>query len=88
MENFIFLCSERVSTKEQSLRKKRHYWKFFCSVLSRIENLLCKSSYSVGMRENTHQKNSEYGPFSRSELFAINIVPTVAVNLLVHNVSK
>ena len=45
------------------------YSEFFLSVFSRIpvENgeILFISSYSVQMWENTEQKNSEYGQFSR-----------------------
>ena len=32
-------------------------------------SVLCISPYSVRMRENTEQKNSEYGHFSRSNYF-------------------
>ena len=31
------------------------------------------SPYLVGMRENTDQKNSEYGQFSRSELYLADV---------------
>ena len=47
-----------------TLRKKRTYSEFFWSVFRRIwtEYLdLLKSPYSVRMRENTDQKNSEFG---------------------------
>ena len=30
-----------------------------------------KSPYSVRMRENTNEKNSEYGHLSRSEIFTV-----------------
>ena len=46
------------------LRKKRTYSEFFWSVFRRIwtEYLdLLKSPFSVRMRENTDQKNSEFG---------------------------
>ena len=46
------------------------YSEFFCSVFSRIRTkcgkILCITPYSVRMRENTDQKNSEYGHFLRS----------------------
>ena len=34
---------------------------------SMVRRLLVGVSYSVQMRENTDQKNSEYGPFSRNK---------------------
>ena len=52
-----------------SLRKKCPYSEFFWSVFSRIRteygDLLCKFPYSVLMRENADQKNSEYGHFTQ-----------------------
>ena len=47
--------------KKLTLRKKCPYSGFFWSVFSR--NI---SPYSVRMRENKNQKNSEYGHFLRS----------------------
>ena len=48
----------------------RPYSEFFWSVFSRIRTeygeIRSKSPYSVRMRENTDQKNPEYGHFSRS----------------------
>ena len=53
-----------------SLRKKCPYSEFFWSVFSRIQTeygeIRSISPYSVRVRENTDQKNSEYGHFSRS----------------------
>ena len=50
-----------------SLRKKCPYSEFFWRVFSRIRNeygeITSISPYSVQMRENTDQKNSEYGLF-------------------------
>ena len=47
------------------MREKCLYSEFFCSVFSRIQteyrDLLSKLPYSAQMRENTNQKNSEYG---------------------------
>ena len=37
--------------------------------LNEYEDLLRKSPFSVQMRENTYQKNSEYGHFLRSDSF-------------------
>ena len=45
-----------------ALRGKCPYLKFFWSVFSHVP-------YSVQMRENTDQKNSEYGYFSRTDAF-------------------
>ena len=56
-----------------SLRKKCPYSELFWSAFSRIWSeygeRLCISSYSVQMRENEDQNNSEYGHFSRSGCF-------------------
>ena len=47
------------------------YSEFFWSIFSRVGSadgdLLYKSSYSVQMRKNTAQENSEYGYFLRSD---------------------
>ena len=49
------------------LREKCPYLEFFSSVFSRIrtqyEEIRCISPYSVRMRENPDEKNSEYGHF-------------------------
>ena len=54
------------------LREKCPYSDFFESVFSHIRKkhgeLWSISPYLVQMRENTDQKNSEYGHFSRSVL--------------------
>ena len=44
-----------------TLHKKSLYWELFWSVFSHIQ-----AEYSVRVRENTDQNNSEYGHFSRS----------------------
>ena len=55
-----------------SLRKKCTYsdlfWSVFSSIRSKYGEIRSISPYSVRMRENTDQKNSEYGHFSRSEI--------------------
>ena len=52
------------------LRKKCPYSEFFWSMFSRIRTecgeILHISPYSVQMRENTNQKNPEYGHFLSS----------------------
>ena len=52
-------------------RMKCQCLEFSCSVFSHIRtecgDLLCKSVYSARMWENTNQKNSEYGHYSRSD---------------------
>ena len=54
-----------------SLREKCPYSEFFWSVFSPIQieygDILCISSYLFQVRENTHQKNFEYGRISRSD---------------------
>ena len=53
-----------------SLRKKCPYLELFWFAFSRIrteyEEIRIISPYSVRMRENADQNNSEYGHFSRS----------------------
>ena len=45
-------------------------WDAHCAKRARIQaDLLCKSPYSICMRENTDQKNSKYGHFLRSDYF-------------------
>ena len=60
-----------VITTSASLCKKWPYSEFFWSAFSCIRteygNLQSKSPYSVRMRENADQKNSEYGYFSHRE---------------------
>ena len=62
----------KFSSKLHTLRKKRPYSELLWSVFSRIRSeyreILRISSYSVWMRENTDQSNSEYGHFSRSNM--------------------
>ena len=56
--------------KEFTLRKKSSYSELFWSAFSGIRTEYGKirsiSPYSVRMRENADQNNSEYGHFSRS----------------------
>ena len=56
-----------------TLREESPYWEFFSSVFSRTgtENgeILRIFPFSVRMRENTDQENSEYGHFSHSDNF-------------------
>ena len=64
MIHFLMYCPEL------ALRKKFPYSEFFWSVFSCIwttyREIQSISPYSVRMRENTEQKNSEYRHFSRS----------------------
>ena len=57
----------------QVLHEKCPYSELFWSEFSRIrteyEEILRISQYSVQMRENTDQNNSEYGHFLRSEIY-------------------
>ena len=81
MLSFLLLClpacRKYVDIKEElkilvtiTLRKKYPYSELFYSVYSRIRieygEIQSITSYSVQMRENTDQNNSEYGHFSRS----------------------
>ena len=53
-----------------SLREKCPYselfWSAFFGIRIEYEEILCISPYSVRIRENAEQNNSEYGHFSRS----------------------
>ena len=51
---------EPVSDQKLTLRKKCHYLEFFWSVFLAFG---LNTQYSVRMRENTDQKNSEYRQF-------------------------
>ena len=66
----IYVIYPTETSKQRSLLEKCSYSEFFWSVFSRIrteyEDLQSKSLYSVQMRENTDQKNSEYEHFLRS----------------------
>ena len=66
-------------------REKCSYLKFFRSLLYRIlteyGEIRSISPYSVRMRENTDQKNSEYGHFSRSASFKKNIPYSQALRI-------
>ena len=60
-----------------TLRKKCPYSELFWSVFSRIRavygEILVASPYSVQMRENEDQNNSEYGRFLRSVIVSYSI---------------
>ena len=72
MQLFIFVIGKKNQQVIQScaLREKCSYSEFFWSVFPRIraehETIRSISPYSVQKQENTDQKNSEYGHFSRS----------------------
>ena len=57
------------------VREKCPYLEFFWSVFSHIWSnygeILCISPYSVRMRENIEQKNSEYVHFSHSTIWLV-----------------
>ena len=57
-------------SQKKSLRKKNSYSEFFWSMFSRTRaeygEILRIFFYSIRMRENTRQKNSEYGHYSLS----------------------
>ena len=58
-------------TCSNTLREKCPYseflWSLFSSIRTEYGDILCISPYSVRMRENTDQKNSEYEHFSHSD---------------------
>ena len=60
-----------------TLREKCPYLELFCFVFTRIRTeygqIQSISLYSVRMRENVDQTNSEYGHFSRSVIITISV---------------
>ena len=60
-----------------TLRETFPYWEFFWSVFPHIRTeygeIQSISPYSIRMRENTDQKNSEYGHYSRSGSISIKL---------------
>ena len=56
------------SLPEETPREKCPYsvfsWSIFSRVSTKYREILCISPYSLQMRENTDQKNTEYGHFS------------------------
>ena len=78
--NFVFLAVDIIERIFDwswliSLHKKCPYLKSFWSVFFRIgtkyEEILRISPYSVRMRENTDQNNSEYGCFLRNIYYSL-----------------
>ena len=55
------------------------FWSLFSHIRTQYGDLLRKSPYSVWMRENTDQKNSEYGHFLRSARL-VNFRPMLPSN--------
>ena len=84
----IFYTSWKITTNTK-LREKCSYSEFFWSVYSRIRTecgeTRSTSPYSVGMRERTEQKNSEYGYFSRSVTLSITWVTYLFVQIQILN---
>ena len=68
---FDMILNTSLLSNRVSLREKCPYSEFFWSAFSHIrteyKEILRISPYPVQVRENTDQKNSEYGHFSRSE---------------------
>ena len=50
----------------KSVQIRSFLWSVFSRIQTKYGDLLCKSRYFVRMRENTDQKNSEFGHFSSS----------------------
>ena len=50
----------------KSVQIRSFFWSIFSCILNEYRDLLRKSSYSVWIQENTDQKNSVFGHFSRS----------------------
>ena len=47
------------------------FWSRFSRIWTEYGDLKSKHPYSVQMRENTDQKNTEYGHFSRNVFFVL-----------------
>ena len=78
----LYNTSSRTATN--SLREKCPYSELFWSVFSRTRTeygeILRISLYSVRMREDTDQNNSEYGHFLRSDLLELLFMCTYYLN--------
>ena len=57
------------------------FWYVFSSIWTKYREILCIFPYSVLMRENTDQKNSEYGHFSRSVKCTKKVKGVIMYNL-------
>ena len=75
----LFVCTKCMtpnSSNKNTLRKNCPNTEFFWSILSIIwtehGDVWSKSPYSVQMRENTDQKDSLFGYFSRSDYLIEN----------------
>ena len=72
-----------------TLREKCPYSEFFWSIFSRIRTeygeIQSISPYPVRMRENTDQKNSEYGHFSRSVSLKVQVCKMKTKNYAMQN---
>ena len=71
----LLLPASELFSSRFTLRERCPYSEFFLSVFSRIRTeygeILRISQFSVRMRENNDQMNSEYGLFSRSVISGI-----------------
>ena len=67
-----------------TLRKKCPYselfWSAFSHIRTQYEEIQSISPYSVRMRENADQNNSEYGHFLRSVKFFITVLNVLQEN--------
>ena len=68
-QNFISSVEYKILSRSKwhcMMSVFRVFWSVFSPIRTEYGDLLCKYSYSVQMRENNNQKNSEYGHFLRS----------------------
>ena len=49
-------------------------WSVFCRIRTEYGEIQSTSPYSVQMQENTGQKNYEYGLFSRSDRYILEVI--------------
>ena len=60
---FLFLHFLGLCTMRENCPYSELFWSVFCRIWTEYEEILRISSYSVRIRENADQNNSEYGHF-------------------------
>ena len=67
MQKLKFSIKDFFSDCKPLRRIRSFFWTVFFRIRTEYEEIVRITLYSVRMQENTDQKNSEYGHFSRSE---------------------
>ena len=71
---FSIFDESKLKSARTTLRKKCPYSELFCPYFSTLVYSRSISPYSIRMRENMDQNNSEYGHFSRSASSSMDII--------------